>query len=284
MPSLGFPWVGLRTNLNPALKNPKAWEAIKYAIDYDGMANLYGGGGQFIASCIPPGMANALPVEERIKQDVAPAQTRTPHQRLPAHHRRPRGPPMTAIPEDMIMRHLDLLLTNSEPGATMHYLHVITAPPGAVGPLGLPDEEQLEAHVYAIAPDQTTVDVGEFIAQVIMGAAVEADRKNSVVLFAALSQEVWALTSTEEEDDLELVRRLSREGRVHEHPAAAEATLVYAASRDGRRWRGRRWITGAKAGTTEDVDILVGRPQPGEAPGITAAPLLRRLAGIGATP
>jgi peptide/nickel transport system substrate-binding protein len=73
VPSLGFPWLGLHVNHNPALKKEKSWEAIKYAIDYDGMANIYKGGGQFMASCIPPGLPNALPVDERIKRDIARA-------------------------------------------------------------------------------------------------------------------------------------------------------------------------------------------------------------------
>jgi peptide/nickel transport system substrate-binding protein len=70
IPSLGFPWFGLHVNHNPALKTPKSWEAIKYAIDYDGMAKIYRGGGQFIAGVIPPGLPNALPVSERFKQDI----------------------------------------------------------------------------------------------------------------------------------------------------------------------------------------------------------------------
>lgn len=73
VPSLGFPWLGLHVQHNPALRTPKSWEAIKYAIDYDGMASIYGGGGGPIASCIPPGLQNALPVEERIKRDVSRA-------------------------------------------------------------------------------------------------------------------------------------------------------------------------------------------------------------------
>lgn len=54
IPSLGFPWLGVHVDRNPALKNPKTWEAIKYAIDYDGMAKLYQGGGQFmpLSNCI----------------------------------------------------------------------------------------------------------------------------------------------------------------------------------------------------------------------------------------
>jgi peptide/nickel transport system substrate-binding protein len=70
IPSLGFPWIGLHVNHNPALKTPKSWEAIKYAIDYDGMAKIYRGGGQYLAGCIPPGLPNALPVAERFKQDI----------------------------------------------------------------------------------------------------------------------------------------------------------------------------------------------------------------------
>jgi peptide/nickel transport system substrate-binding protein len=73
IPSLGFPWLGLHVNRNPALKNPKSWEAIKYAIDYDGLGKIYLGGGQFLASCIPPGLPNALPAEERIKRDLSRA-------------------------------------------------------------------------------------------------------------------------------------------------------------------------------------------------------------------
>jgi len=70
IPSLGFPWVGLHVNHNPALKSPKSWEAVKYALDYDGMAKIYRGGGQFTAGCIPPGLPNALPVAERFKRDL----------------------------------------------------------------------------------------------------------------------------------------------------------------------------------------------------------------------
>lgn len=174
----------------------------------------------------------------------------------------------------MIMQHLDSLLTGSDPGDQMHYLHVIAAPVGAVGPLGLPDESQLKSTVYAIAVDQS-VSVQEFVGKVIMAAAVEAAQANTVVQFAALSQEMWTVSPMDE-----LAQRLARQGRMHTHPRAAEVTLVYAAARDGRRWRGRRWLTGPKAGTTENIDLLVGPPQPQESFGITAAPLLRRLVGI----
>jgi peptide/nickel transport system substrate-binding protein len=70
VPSLGFPWLGLHVNHNPALRSVESWEAIKHAIDYDGMAKIYRGGGRFIASCIPSGLPNALPIAERLKQDL----------------------------------------------------------------------------------------------------------------------------------------------------------------------------------------------------------------------
>lgn len=183
------------------------------------------------------------------------------------------------IPEELIMRHLDMLLTSSDPGDSMHHLHVITAPPGAIGPLGLPDEKKLETTVYALAP--TSPDVQNFTADVIATAAMEARAADNLILFAALSQEVWTVKLDKgDAASLELSRRLQRESRLHEHPAAVEVTIVYAASRDGRRWRGRRWLTGPNAGTTQDAELLVGPPHPNEGNGVACAPLVRRLVGL----
>lgn len=177
----------------------------------------------------------------------------------------------------MIMKHLDILLSSSDPGDVLHHLHVIAAPRDAVGPFGMPDETQLKSTVYAIAADIAVESVESFIAKVIMTAAIECTRKNAVPLFAALNQEVFALVG--EASDDELARRLHKEGRLSDHPDAAEATLVYATCRDGRRWRGRRWLTGPKAGQTEDVELLVGRPDPREAKGLPAA-LMLKLVGL----
>ena len=71
--SLGFVWLGMNVKNDPHFANPKNWEAVKYAIDYDGMAQIYKGGGSFFAGVIPQGLANALPLDKRIKQDVARA-------------------------------------------------------------------------------------------------------------------------------------------------------------------------------------------------------------------
>jgi hypothetical protein len=185
------------------------------------------------------------------------------------------------ISEDTIMGHLDMLLTGSEAGATLHHMHVIAAPRGQVGPFGVPDESQLHTTVYAIdvaAPDKDgKFNVEEFIAKVVMAAAVDANKAGRLVVFAALSQEVWIV---ERDHNDAHAQQLMQEGHLDEHPAAVEVTVVYGACRDGRRWRGQRWLTGPKAGSTEHVDLLVGAPRPGEAFGMDrTASLLRRLVG-----
>lgn len=58
-----------------------------------------------------------------------------------------------SIPEDEIMKHLDFLLEQGDPDSPMHYMHVVAAKPGGVGPLGLPVEGELGTSVYAMAFD-----------------------------------------------------------------------------------------------------------------------------------
>lgn len=193
----------------------------------------------------------------------------------------PRDPPepvvvehRVTIPEELIMRHLDALMTDSEPGDRLHHLHVVSAPAGAIGPLGLPAESQLKTTIYAIAPTED-VDAEEFITTVILAAAAETRRDGTLALFAALNQQVWAVRPMDD-----LGRRLLRAGRLFEHPNVADLTVVYAACRDGRRWRGQRWLTGPRAGTSEHVDLLVGQPAQDEGVGLASA-ALRRLVGIG---
>ena len=72
--SLGFVWLGLNVNNDPHFAKPKNWEAVRYAIDYDGMAQIYKGGGSFYPGIIPQGLANAMPMDQRPKQDIARAQ------------------------------------------------------------------------------------------------------------------------------------------------------------------------------------------------------------------
>lgn len=190
------------------------------------------------------------------------------------------------IDEDTIMRHLDLMLTSSEPGACIHHLHVIAAPLEAIGPLGVAEAEKLHASIYALAygpgPDEQDFDAGKRVAESIMLAWKNAYDAHQQVLWAALSQEVWSVPRPDA-----LARRLSREHRISEHPLAGEQTVVYAACRDGRRWTGGRWITGPAAGAVVDLQLLVGAEVPGE--GYGYGPLMRRLVsadptGYGARP
>lgn len=175
-----------------------------------------------------------------------------------------------SIPEEDIVGHLNWLLEQADPGDVMHHLVVVAA--GGLGPLGIPDAENLAASVHAIAPVGKG-DVRQFIARTIVGVGVEYAAKGRPIMFAALSQEVLIVEGMDAEAD-----RLLAEGRLDEHPDVREVTLVYGACRDGRRWRSQRWLTGPKVGQTEDVELLVGRLDPQEVGGV--AGLVRRLVGL----
>jgi hypothetical protein len=178
------------------------------------------------------------------------------------------------IPEETIDRHLTNLLTTSDPGDQMHHLHVIAVDRDAVGPLGNVDPTKLETSVYAIAP---TGDVNpeQFCVTVIAHAAIDHIEKRKTVVWAGLSQEMWAVVDPTPES-----RALIRENRLQEHPDAAELTMMYAACADGRRWTGRRWLTGPLAGETEDLKIMTGPITLSESV-LLPSPLIRKLVGIG---
>lgn len=181
-----------------------------------------------------------------------------------------------SISEEQVMAHLDWLMTRSEPGSEMHHLVVASVPPGAVGPLGLPDGGKVEVSVAAIAPVGAE-ETERFILRSIVATGVELRGKGHEILFVAFGQEFWMVAP---QDRDELARRLEARGRLHEHPAVVEATVVYAACRDGRRWQGRRWLTGPRAGETDSVDLLVGGVVAGEGLGMPVAPVLRRFVGL----
>lgn len=169
------------------------------------------------------------------------------------------------------MKHLESLLSTSTAESSLHHLHIVSGP---VGPLGMPDPEKLQVTIYAIAPDET-VNAGRFICKTIAAAAVNSAQADHVIVFAGLSQEVWAVVDT---DTPELVQDLVRQGRLREHPDAIDVTMVYAACRDGRRWTGRRYLSGPRANTTDDVKLLVGPPDHTEAS--RPAKMVRSLVGM----
>ena len=182
------------------------------------------------------------------------------------------------IPEDLIMKNLKWLLETSEPGAEMHHLHVIAAPKSAMGPLGVVDPEKLETTVYALLYVQDAeLSVPQFIAGVFMKAALDHKQEQKTILFAAMSIEVFGV-----ESDDELARKLSRERRLSEHPDVVELTVAYGACRDGRRWRGVRYLTGSRAGQTEDANVLIGPVSSVEENFAGYGWMLRGLVGIGA--
>lgn len=161
----------------------------------------------------------------------------------------------------MITNHLNVLMTGSAPGAMFHNLHVVAAPVDAVGPFGRPDEQALKGCVYAI--DSTgpggSAGVERRILDVIVAAGLEHTGRRESVLFAALAKEGWASPNDAR------ARELRRAGRLAEHPEMYEVTWVYAVCRDGRRWRGRHYLTGPRAGELVGPDILVGQPARDEA-------------------
>jgi peptide/nickel transport system substrate-binding protein len=72
-PAFGVPFFTVHTSLNPVFKNPAIWEALKRAIDYEGMQKIYREGGEFTGSIVPPGIPSALPVGERLTEDLSAA-------------------------------------------------------------------------------------------------------------------------------------------------------------------------------------------------------------------
>jgi peptide/nickel transport system substrate-binding protein len=74
-PSLALAYLALNTVNNPSLRNPSSWDAIRYAIDYDGLKTIYGEGATPIAGCIPFGLGGALPQSEYVKQDLVKAKS-----------------------------------------------------------------------------------------------------------------------------------------------------------------------------------------------------------------
>jgi len=55
---------------NPIFASPDIWDAVRYAIDYDGLKQIYGDGGERVGSCIPNGLGGALAASESVQQDL----------------------------------------------------------------------------------------------------------------------------------------------------------------------------------------------------------------------
>jgi hypothetical protein len=130
-------------------------------------------------------------------------------------------------------------------------------------------------HLLTSSDPGDVINVEGFVGQVVAMAGLQHRERREVIMFAAINQEMWTVDVVDD-----LAKQLVQEGRLSEHPDVVEMTMVYGACRDGRRWRGQRWLTGARAGQTANVDLLVGRPDARESPGIRSAPLVRALVGL----
>lgn len=159
-----------------------------------------------------------------------------------------------SISEETIMDTLGFLLDHSEAGASVHQMHVFSGGPDAVGPLGTVDENKVHSQGYMIAP-MGGIDIDSFIQDLISRVSIETRARRERVLFAALSLEAWSVKPMDD-----LGHELLAKGRLFEHPNMIEETIVYGAAADGRRWTGRRLLTGPRAGTTEYADVMVGAP------------------------
>lgn len=181
------------------------------------------------------------------------------------------------IPEEQISKYLDMLLTKSDPGDSIHTLLTVAAPKDAGGPFGFATEDQQKINMYALAyvDGQTADTLEQFIGKAMLAAIAEHGRQDEVILFAALSLEMQGVEKVDE-----LAVRLAKEGRIAEHPDLCEATLVYATCRDGRRWQGTRFLTGAKAGDTFGPDVLTGPVDHQKEYHGKHGFLLRRMVGI----
>lgn len=172
------------------------------------------------------------------------------------------------------MAHLNWHLTQSEPGSALHHMSVLRAPSSALSPFGLIDETKIKMEMWCIVPDGPRPE--ELIAGAMAQATVKALRNGEPIVLAVFSQQMWGV---EPPDDLS--RRLVAEGKpLAEHPRVMEVTVLYAAAVDGRRWRGRRYLTGPRAGETQDATLLVGTPVRGESHGIAPERLMRAMVGM----
>lgn len=167
------------------------------------------------------------------------------------------------IPDNVINGYLDTLFGHSEPGQVIHHLLTASAGPADHNLLGLPDPDKLQVRIYGIAPDNN-VDAAQFIAKTIAGAVIEAKENDAAVYFAGLAVEAHVVLDNGDEVNQNRALRLHTDGELDKHENAVEATRLYAACRDGRRWTGVHILTGVKAGAIRGPKVLSGPLTPGD--------------------
>lgn len=148
---------------------------------------------------------------------------------------------------------------HSDPGDANHHLVLAYALPNA---LGLPGDD-LSRHVCVIAPvwdaGSGMEPPGQFVPRAVIDAITSVP-SGALIQMVTFTVETHIVPPTDDEAKENRQRRMLADHQLHEHPDAAEATLLYAASRDGRRWCGTHWLTGPKAGTILGPIEVAGPP------------------------
>lgn len=164
-----------------------------------------------------------------------------------------------SIPDTEIDQYMSTLLGHSSPGGALHHLLLVTAERDALRtPLGIIDPDSLKITMNAIAPvggDQAEAD--QFITDSIVTSIGRVVTKGEVIHFAGLAMEFHHVMATSSSDHA-TIQRMQDKGQLHHHPDVVEATRLWAASHDGRRWVGTHYLTGPQAGTIEGPSLRWG--------------------------
>lgn len=177
------------------------------------------------------------------------------------------------IPDETIEHFIKVMgFGEAEPGAALHHLLIATSRPEDLTPLGQPDRDELAVDFSVIAP-VGNVDSEDLVHATIIQAGGRLREAGRTVRFAALTMEVNLAPYDDQ------ARKLDRTRSVSKHPKAYEATILYAACDDGRRWHGTHYVTGPRAGQTDEPTAHDGHVRADEQR--TQHRLIRALVGLG---
>jgi hypothetical protein len=163
----------------------------------------------------------------------------------------------------------------SQPGDELH--HLVLARPGR-NALGLPDLTRPQIAVYALAPANPAEPPEQFIGRSVL-AAVAQELNQGPLWGAVLTLEQHHVHALGDEVAENRARRMAHDQQLEQHPDAVEATVLYAACADARRWHGNHWLTGPRAGTIDGPHLLSRGPDP-ERDGGSLARVIRHAVGI----
>jgi hypothetical protein len=149
------------------------------------------------------------------------------------------------IDDDEALNTVGVFFGQSEPGATLSHLILVREGRSKA------DLPEPQSYIYAIdACHDNARENEEFIAKTLYVAAHEPDV--GPPLLAVFTMELIHVPDVDLDEVAEnRARVLHHNGRLDEHPQAVEATRLYAAAADGRRWTGMHWLTGPRSGDIE---------------------------------